>query len=203
MKRDLKTRGLLFFNMIPKITAADIMTYAYCPRIVYFTRVLKLPQTKSAKQKKGLEKDFSFRKDTSRNKIVKEENRPSLIKKYNISLETSEFATKIDCLLINEELKEAYPLQLKYSKKPKKVYKTQRLQLLFEAHLIEEVLKYKVPYGYIKYALSNDLVKVDVSNRAELFEVIEKVKEIIEKEIYPPATKYKRRLVDNCFRGIY
>ena len=45
--------------MIPKITAADIMNYEYCPRIVYFTRVLKLPQTKSVKQKKGLEKDFS------------------------------------------------------------------------------------------------------------------------------------------------
>ena len=188
-----------------KITAADLMNYAYCPRIVYFTRVINLPQTKSAKQKKGLEKDFSFKKDTNRNKVIKGKSYDSnLIKKYSISLETEEYATKVDCLLINEKLKEAYPLQLKYAKKPLcGFYKTQKLQLLFEAMLIEKVLKYSVPHGYIKYDLSGDLVKIDLNDRQELFEVIEKVKEIIKKEIFPPATKYKKRLIDNCYRMIY
>jgi len=64
-------------------------------------------------------------------------------------------------------------------------------------------LKHKVPYGYIKYALSNDLVKINLENRQILFETIEKVKNIIKNEIYPPATKYKKRLIDNCFRRIY
>ena len=191
--------------MMPKITAADIMNYEYCPRIVYFTRVLKLPQTKSAKQNKGLEKDFSFKKDTNRNKIIKgKSHNPNLIRKYNISLETDEFATKIDCLLVNNEKKEAYPLQLKYSKKPKcAYYRTQKLQLMFEAMLIEKVIKYKVPYGYIKYELSGELVKVNLENRQLLFETIEKVKNIIKNEFYPEATKYKKRLVDNCYRRMY
>lgn len=191
--------------MIPKITAADIMNYAYCPRIVYFTRVLKLPQTKGAKQNKGLEKDFSFKKDTQRNKIVKGKSyNPCLKKIYNVSLETDEFATRVDCLIINEKLKESYPLQLKYSKRPQfSYYKTQKLQLMFEAMLIEKVIKYKVPYGYIKYALSGDLVKVPLENKSELYAVIEKVKDIIQKEIFPPATKYKKRLIDNCYRKLY
>lgn len=191
--------------MIPKITAADLMNYEYCPRIVYFTRVLKLPQTKSTKQKKGLEKDISFKSDTNRNKMFKGSSyNPSLIKKYNVSLETDEFATKADCILINEGLKEAYPLQLKYAKKPRcGFYKTMKLQLMFEAMLIEKVLGYKVPHGYIRYALSNDLVKISLENREELFEVIKKVKEIIKGEIFPPATKYKKRLVDNCYRRWY
>jgi len=47
-----------------RITAADLMNYTYCPRIVYFTRVLKLPQTKSAKQKKGLEKENFLKQKT-------------------------------------------------------------------------------------------------------------------------------------------
>ena len=191
--------------MMPKITAADIMNYEYCPRIVYFTKVLKLPQTKSAKQYKGLEKDFSFKKDTNRNKIIKGKNyNPNLKKVYNISLETEEFATKIDCLLINDLIKEAYPLQLKYSKKPRcGCYRTQKLQLMFEAMLIEKVLKYKVPYGYIRYILSNDLIKVNLENKQLLYETIEKVKDIIKNEVYPSATKYKRRLIDNCYRRIY
>jgi len=191
--------------MMPKITAADLMNYEYCPRIVYFTRVLRLPQTKSAKQKKGLEKDFSFKRDTNRNKIIKGKSyNPRLIKKYNLPLETEEFATKVDCLLINEEKKEAYPLQLKYAKKPKcSFYRTQRLQLMFEAMLIEKVLGYQVHYGYIKYALSNELIKVNLNDKTELFEVIEKVKDIIKNEIYPPATKYKKRMIDNCYRRMY
>lgn len=188
-----------------KITAADIMNYEYCPRIIYFTRVLKLPQTKGAKQKKGLEKDFAFKKDSNRNKIIKGKSyNPQLIRKYNVSLETEEYATKVDCLLINEKLKEAYPLQLKYSKKPRCIYyRTQKLQLMFEAMLIEKVLKYKVPYGYIRYELSNDLIKIDLENRQLLYETIENVKTIIKHEIYPPATKYKRRLIDNCYRRFY
>jgi CRISPR/Cas system-associated exonuclease Cas4 (RecB family) len=55
-----------------KITAADLMNYAYCPRIVYFTRVINLPQTKSAKQKKGLQKDRLFEKKTYRSKTIKD-----------------------------------------------------------------------------------------------------------------------------------
>jgi len=191
--------------MIPKLTAADLMNLDYCPRIVYFTRVLKLPQTKSAKQKKGLEKDFSFKKDTNRNKIIKGKSyNPMLIKKYNVSLETEEFATKVDCLLIDEEKKEAHPLQLKYAKKPNcGFYRTQKIQLMFEAMLVEKVLGYKVPFGYVKYELSGDLVKVNLENKEELFEAIEKVRQIITGEIYPEATKYKKRLVDNCYRRIY
>src|SRR3989344_9649966 len=194
----------VILKMRDKITAADIMNYEYCPRIVYFTRVLKLPQTKSAKQRKGLEKDFSFKRDTNRNKIVKRESRNNLIRKYNVSLENEEFATKVDCLLIDDDKKEAYPLQLKYAKKPIcGFYRTQKLQLLFEAMLIERILKYKVPYGYIKYELSGDLVRINLENRQELFEVIEKVEELIRSERFPAPTKYKNRLIDNCYRRFY
>ncbi|MEM2713679.1 MAG: Dna2/Cas4 domain-containing protein [Candidatus Aenigmatarchaeota archaeon] len=141
---------------------------------------------------------------STRNKIIKERFYPRLGRKYNLPLETDEYATKIDCLLINEELKEAYPLQLKYAKKPKcGFYRTQKLQLMFEAMLIEKVLGYKVPYGYIKYEISNDLVKINLKNKQLLFETIEKVKNIIKNEIYPEATKYKKRLIDNCFRKFY
>jgi len=111
--------------------------------------------------------------------------------------------TKADCIAIDEKNKLAFPIQLKYSKKPSKVYLSQKIQLLFESFLIEKVLGYSSPYGYINYELSNEIVKVDLEDKKELFEVIAKVREIITKEYYPPATKYKKRLVDNCYRKIY
>ena len=185
-----------------KITAADLMNYAYCPRIVYFTRVINLPQTKSAKQKKGLQKDNLFEKRTYRSKTIKDYDF-GLVKKYNVPLENNEFVTKADCIAIDEKNKLAFPIQLKYSKKPDKIYQTQKLQLLFEAFLIEKVLGYKSPFGYIKYELSNEIVKVDLTDKSELFEVIDKVKNIIKNEVFPEATKYKKRLIDNCYRRFY
>ena len=74
---------------------------------------------------------------------------------------------------------------------------------MFEAMLIERVLGYKVPYGYIKYSLSGDLIKINLENKQLLIETIEKVKNIIKNEIYPPATKYKKRIIDNCYSRFY
>lgn len=184
--------------MKDRLIAADFMNYEYCPRIVYFIHVLKQPQTKSPKQKKGMEKDFSFKK-TKRTKIIKKYQVP-LTKLYNLSLESEEFATKIDCIAIDKENNLAFPIQLKYSFEPRKVYRTQKLQLMFEAILIEKLLKYKVPYGYIRYIKSNTLRKVWLGNKEQLFEIANKIKDIIQNEKFPKATNYKKRCIDCCYR---
>ena len=126
-----------------------------------------------------------------------------MTKKYGVYLENEEFSTKLDCILIDESNKIAFPLQLKNTITPKLIYKTQRLQLMFEAMLIERVLGYKSHFGYIKYALSDKLVKIDLRDKTELFDVINAIKELIKKEIFPNATIYKKRLVDNCYRRFY
>ena len=118
-------------------------------------------------------------------------------------MEDEEFKTKLDCVLIDEKNKVAFPLQLKNTAKPKTVYKTQRLQLTLESFLIEKVLGYKSPYGYIKYALSNEIVKIDLKDKTELFEIANLIKNLIQNEILPEATNYKKRLVDNCYRRFY
>ncbi len=182
------------------LTAADFMNYEYCPRIVYFIHVLKQPQTKGSKQKKGLEKDFSFKK-TKRTKIVKNYFFPSNLEKfYNVPLEDGDFATKVDCVAIDKPNNLAFPIQLKYSFQPNKIYRTQKLQLLLEAFLIEKLLKYSVSYGYIKYLKSNSLVKVWLEDKKMMFEIANQVKEIIRDETFPKATKYKKRCIDCCYR---
>lgn len=184
--------------MKDKITSADFMNYEYCPRIVYFIHVLKQKQTKSSKQKKGLEKDFSF-KTTKRTQIIKKYSIP-LIKKYNVLLEDEEFITKADCIAFDKENKKAFPIQLKYSYEPKIVYRSQRFQLLLEAFLIEKQFNFSVGYGYIKYIKSNSLKKVWLNNKGELFKLADKIKNIIQNEHFPKPTKYKKRCIDCCYR---
>ncbi|MBI4116244.1 Dna2/Cas4 domain-containing protein [Candidatus Pacearchaeota archaeon] len=169
----------------------------------YFKHVLNLPYSDTAKTIKGKEKESLFKKQTSRNKIVKDKHEPKFVKKYGIYLDDGELSTKLDCIMIDENNKAAFPLQLKNTKTPKSVYKTQRLQLMLESFLIEKVLKYKSPYGYIRYALSNELIKLDLRDKGELFDIITRIKELIKSEILPPSTKYKKRIVDNCYRRFY
>jgi len=184
-----------------KIVARDIKDWAYCPRIVFYKNVLKLLKYETTKTIEGKEKEFIFKRQTTRSKIVKKYTLP-LFKKYNLNLETEEFATKVDCIAIDKENNLAFPIQLKCSFKPNKTYETQRLQLLFEAMLIEKIFGFSSPAGYIKYSKSNEIVKINLLDRTRLFGVINKIKEIISKEKFPDATNYKKRCADCFYRRL-
>ena len=182
------------------VTATDVMKFLYCPRIIYFIYVLKSPQAVTFKETKGLEKYQQFKTKSKRNKIIKEF--PKMKRLYDVTLFSDKLkaVTKTDCILIDENANEAYPIQIKFSKKPIMIYKSQRYQLFFEALLIEEQFGYNVPFGFIKFTLSKDLVKIDLNNKTHVLDVISDLREIISKENFPPATKYRKRCVDCCYR---
>ncbi|PIU29903.1 CRISPR-associated protein Cas4 [Candidatus Woesearchaeota archaeon CG07_land_8_20_14_0_80_44_23] len=184
------------------LSASDFMNYDYCPRIIYFTYTLKRPQTKGAKQEKGLEKDREFKK-TERTKIIKKYEKSKLTKIYNVTLQSNlGIITKADCIAIDFSNKSAFPVQLKYSYRPPKVYRTQKIQLLLEGFLIEEVLHYRVDCGYIKYLKSNELVRINLEDKHIIFELMSKIKSIIQNEIIPEPTEFKNRCIDCCYRRI-
>lgn len=186
------------------LTATDLMNYLYDPRIIYFVHVLKIPQATTAKELKGREKYEEFKKKSKRNKIIQE--LPHLPKIYNVYL-TSEkygFATKVDCIAINKDKGEAYPIQVKYSSKPHVLYRGQKFQIIMEVMLIEERLGYKVPFGFVKFLKSGDFVKVDISERlkTELLQIFSEIEDIIRLEKLPRPSPHKRKRVDSCYRNI-
>lgn len=186
------------------LTATDLMKYLYDPRIIYFMYVLKIPQGDTPKRLEGISKYEKFKISSKRNKIIKE--LPYLRKLYDIYLASSTYqlATRIDCVAIDDSKREAYPIQIKYSKKPKILYRTQKFQVVMEGLLIEDCLKFNVPYGYIKFLNSNDFIKVAINSRLkkELFKIFSEIRDIIEKEKFPKATKYKKRNTDNVYKNI-
>ena len=184
------------------LSAKDFLNYAYCPRIVYFTYTLKIPQETTKKELKGREKYDEFKSKSKRTKIVSEF--PKLRKIYNTHLESKEhfFQTLTDCIIFDDGKKEAYPIQAKYSFNPGKVYITQSYQLMLEGVLIEETFKCKVPFGFIKFLKSNDTVKVDLSNKQEIFAIADEIRDIIKNEAIPEMTPYKKRCVDCCYKKI-
>ncbi|MEM2875064.1 MAG: CRISPR-associated protein Cas4 [Candidatus Hadarchaeales archaeon] len=182
------------------LSAKDIMNFCYCPRIIYYEHVLKIRQATTKKELIGREKYEEFKKKSRRGKIIKEF--PKLKKLYDVYLYSNKMniGTRVDCVAINEVKKEAYPIQIKYSSRPSKIYKTQKLQLLLEAKLIEEIMGYSTPLGFIKFLKTDDLVPVNVKNRSELDTAICDIKKFIHTEVFPDPTRYKRRCVDCCYR---
>nr|QBM01448.1 CRISPR-associated exonuclease Cas4 [uncultured archaeon] len=123
-------------------------------------------------------------------------------KLFDITLESKKLGliTKADCIIFNNEKSEAYPVQHKYSYKPEKLYKSQMLQLLMEATIIEEQFNVAVPYGFIKFEKSKETVKVDLPEKQKLLESISAIKSIIETEQFPEPTEWKKRCTDCCYK---
>lgn len=186
------------------LTATDLMNYLYDPRIIYFVYVLKIPQSTTVKELKGREKYEEFKTKSKRNKIIRE--LINLPKIYNTYLSSKKYgiATKIDCVAIDKEKGEAYPIQVKYSQKPRVLYRSQKFQIIMEAILIEKHFSYKVPFGFVKFLKSGDFVKVWVTERLknELLKIFSEIESIIKEEKLPHPTPHKKKIIDSCYRNI-
>ncbi len=182
------------------LTATDIMKFVYCPRIIYYIYVLKQPQSVTKKEEEGIKKETVFIKKGRRTKLIKELPALPKIFRVNLSSEKFNFRTILDSIILNKDLNEAYPLQAKNTYTPRKLFETQKMQLLFEAILIEDCLNFKSPFGFIKFLKSNEIQKVTLSEKSKVFSLAKEIREIISKENFPLPTKYKNRCVDCCYR---
>lgn len=184
------------------MTATDLMKYLYCPRILYFMYVIKKPQSVTKKEEVGIKKENDFKSRGKRTKIVK--NYPALPKIFKVHLASEKLGIKTICdsIMINKEKGEAYPIQAKYAYKPRAIYKTMRMQICMEALLIEEILKYKAPYGFVKFLKSGNLVKINTNSKEDVISVFDEIKKMTSSESFPKKTKYSKRCVDCCFKNI-
>ena len=186
------------------LTATDLMKYVYCPRIIYFIYILKRSQMVTKKEEKGIQKESDFQRKGKRTKVVK--NYPKLPKMMKVSLTSENLGIKTiaDSIMINEREKEAYPIQAKYAYPPRSIYKTYKLQLAMEAMIIEERMGYNVPYGFIKFLRSGELIKVMLhdSLKLEVMKSFGKIGKILSSETIPRRTKYRKRCTDCCFKNI-
>ena len=99
----------------------------------------------------------------------------------------------------------AAPLDYKFAQYKNKIFSTYRFQLVFYGKLIMDNYDLPVNKGYLVYTKSkNKLIDIDIGQKDfdRLMKNINSVLEIIEKGIYPVATKYKNRCADCCYKNI-
>jgi len=183
---------------------SQIIEYLYCPRYTYFEYVLRIPQfeEKFYKVMKGREIHQSR---LEQNKSYLRKKAAAVEKWQDQYLGMEGLRGKVDEVL---KLKDGTfaPLDYKFAEWKEKVYETYQQQLYCYAVLIEANFDLaKVNRGFLVYCRSNyKLVEVEIKeeDKAIIYQSMKKMGEIIGKNKFPKATKYKRRCLTCTYRNI-
>ncbi len=188
---------------IISVTPSEIIQYLYCPRFIYFEKVLGIPQyeEKSYKAMRGRnlhERKMEINKEYLRKSI-------GVTDKLQEQYLTNELMRgKVDEVLTLEDGTMA-PLDYKFAQYKEKVYSTYKTQLACYACLIEDNFDKKVNRGYLVYTRSsNKLITIEIGEeqKREVKECAKAIGEIIQTNRFPKATRYKKRCIDCTYRNI-
>ena len=185
------------------LTPSHIIEYLYCPRFTFFEYVLTIPQHEEHHYKVMKGREIHDQK-LEQNKNYLRKRIGATDKFLDQYLTNDLIRGRIDEVLVLEDGTMA-PLDYKFALYEDKIYETYRTQLYCYAWLIEETFDKKVEKGYLVYTRSqHKLVEISIteSNKQDVKDAAEKIREIIEENIYPKATKFKARCVNCTYRNI-
>lgn len=187
------------------ITPSIVIEYLYCPRFIYFMKVLNIPQNEESRYKvqegrevhkyKSLTNQDYLRKKIG---VIKKEIEQEIYsEKYSIH-------GKIDEILFLDD-GSAIPLDYKFAEFKEKIFSTYRTQIIMYAMMIEDVYKVESNKGYIVYTRSKnhiEEIEIKTKEKEEIQEIIKNILDIINKGIFPSGTKAKSKCEDCCYRNI-
>lgn len=185
------------------VTPSEIIQYLYCPRFIYFEKVLGIPQyeEKSYKAMRGRklhDSKSSINKDYLRKKIGATDK---LQEQY---LTNDLLRGKVDEVLTLGDGTMA-PLDYKFAQYKDKVFSTYKTQLACYACLIEDNFGKYVNKGFLVYTRSkNKLIEIEINQdqKQEVKECAIAIGEIIQDNRFPKATRYKKRCIECTYRNI-
>ncbi len=185
------------------ITPSEIIQYLYCPRFIYFEKVLAIPQFE--------EKSYKAMRGRHLHDDKKRMNKDYLRKKLNVKKKYQEqYLTNnllrglVDEVLIFED-GTAAPLDYKFAEYKDKVFNTYKTQLACYAWLIEDNFKHKVERGFLVYTRSKSRiieVELEESFINDIKEKAADIVRIIDRNYFPKATRYKKRCIECTYRNI-
>lgn len=185
------------------ITPSHIIQHLYCPRFTYFEYVLAIPQYES--------RNYKVMRGRHLHDERLEQNKGYLRRRLGVvARHDDQYLTngllrgRVDEVL---ELRDGTmaPLDYKFAEYKDKVFNTYKTQLFCYAWLIEDNFRRPVQRGFLVYTRSqNKVVEVPVreEDKAEVRAAAEAIRNIIDKNTFPRATKSKRRCLTCTYRNI-
>jgi len=185
------------------ITPSHVIQYLYCPRFTYFEYVLGIPQYEEKYYKVQRGREIHEQKAKQNTEYLR--RKIGVKQKYiNQYLTNKHLRGEIDEVLYLLD-KTMAPLDFKFAEYKEKIYETYKTQLYCYALLIEDNFNKKVKKGYLVYTRSkNKLIEIEIKeeNKTKVKEAINNILNIIQKNLYPKATKYKKRCLSCTYNNI-
>jgi CRISPR-associated exonuclease Cas4 len=185
------------------VTPSHIIEYLFCPRFTWFEYVLAIPQYEG--------RHFKVEKGRNVHDLKLEQNKEYLRKRIGVKQKwTDQYLTnelmrgKVDEVLLLADGSMA-PLDYKFAQYKEKIYSTYKTQLFCYAWLIEENFRKPVKKGFLVYTRSrNKLIEVEISenDKQEVKKCVNEINTIVDGNVYPKATKYKKRCLTCTYRNI-
>jgi CRISPR-associated exonuclease Cas4 len=187
------------------LTVTHVLEHLFCPRFTYFEYVLGVPERQGN------------RPLVLKGRQVHEERRrtnPHYLRKklgvvdrqFDVPLASAGLGVRgsVDEVLTLADGSMA-PFDYKFAEAPRTVYHNQKMQSALYGLLIHEAFGAPVRRGYLCYIRSKHrIVELDhtEADYTEVRRILAEILEVIRLGVFPPATKWKARCRDCCYRNI-
>ena len=185
------------------ISVTDIKHFIYCPRIVYFEKVLHVEPRLGSQQEesKRLHEELVGKEFRRKGAILYSKEFKNAEKFFRVVLTSKKFRFHgmVDCIIkVGDEY---IPVDYKNMESNRgKPWIDHKYQLVAYAILIEENYQTTVKKGYINYIPEKLIIKIDLTPtiKTHVKRILTQIKEIIQKEKLPPIKITKEKCTGGC-----
>lgn len=185
------------------LTPSDIIEHLFCPRFTYFQRMLHIAQHEGRHFKVQKGRAIHAQK-TQVNPGYLRRKLGVTAKQSNQYLSNQTLRGEVDEVLFFAR-HQAAPLDYKFARYEGKTYDTYKYQLYCYAWLIEDNYGVEVSQGFLVYTRSrNHLVTIPIDQKAKALikSTAEEIAQLVDKNIFPKATRSKKRCVNCTYKNI-
>jgi len=188
----------------PYVSVTDIKHYIYCPRLVYFDRVLHAQPVFGSQQEESQEQHEEYvRKELRRKDAVYYSSEFVGAEKLlfvQLVSEKLQLQGVVDCI-IKTAKGEYIPVEYKNMNSDNgKVYMDHKYQLVAYALLVEENFGAVVKRGFVNYIPEQLILQFEITPTMKSYvkRVIGHIKRIIKEETLPPIRVAKNKCQGGC-----
>lgn len=185
------------------VTSTDLKNYLFCPRIVYFHKIMGMEPDMGAQQERSSRLHEAMAKAEVRRvgAVLYDKEMEEALKEFDVALSSKNLkaSSRVDCVIKSKG--RVIPVDYKFSGSRRgKPYSDHKYQLTLHAILLEEVVGKPVTKGYIYYALDKVVAPVVITHQMKDYvkKVIKTIQNMVETEKMPSTIVNPRKCTGGC-----
>ncbi|MBI3891371.1 MAG: CRISPR-associated protein Cas4 [Candidatus Wallbacteria bacterium] len=187
------------------LTPSDVLEYLYCPRFLYYERVLHVRQHQELRAKVVYGRELHKRRE--RENVAYLQKKLGVVRKeVDVELHSADLGLsgRVDEVLFLST-GDAAPLDYKFAELTGRVYENLRVQSVLYALMIAERYGCNVGRGFLVYERSQHHIEeltYTLADFASARDILDRMRDVLMRAVYPGSTRWRERCKDCCYRNI-